>query len=117
MSRLHLPTSHLANGHTLNLTEQVRWPHLWPTPKSTRRGDCPSEETHNRNSRPLSEQIGRQENGGQLNPMWVELLMGWPLGWTSLLPMNKGEFYEWLKGFGGEGLSILRQGVFSSDDR
>ena len=21
-------------------------------------------------------------NGGQLNPDWVELLMGWPLGWT-----------------------------------
>lgn len=23
-------------------------------------------------------------NGGQLNPMWVEWLMGFPLGWTDL---------------------------------
>jgi len=32
-----------------------------------------------RNARPLSEQIG-----GQLNPAWVEWLMGFPLGWTAL---------------------------------
>jgi len=25
-------------------------------------------------------------NGGQLNPTWVEWLMGWPLGWTDLKP-------------------------------
>jgi hypothetical protein len=25
--------------------------------------------------------------GGQLNPMWVEWLMGWPLGWTDLQPL------------------------------
>jgi hypothetical protein len=25
-----------------------------------------------------------QGNGGQLNPMWVEWLMGYPLGWTDL---------------------------------
>ena len=24
--------------------------------------------------------------GGQLNPMWVEWLMGWPIGWTDLKP-------------------------------
>ena len=26
-------------------------------------------------------------SGGQLNPMWVEWLMGWPLGWTDLKPL------------------------------
>ena len=26
-------------------------------------------------------------NGGQLNPTWVEWLMGWPLGWTDLKPL------------------------------
>jgi len=25
--------------------------------------------------------------GGKLNPMWVEWLMGWPLGWTDLKPL------------------------------
>ena len=26
--------------------------------------------------------------GGQLNPTWVEWLMGWPLGWTELKPLE-----------------------------
>jgi DNA (cytosine-5)-methyltransferase 1 len=26
--------------------------------------------------------------GGALNPMWVEWLMGWPLGWTDLNPLE-----------------------------
>ena len=26
--------------------------------------------------------------GGKLNPMWVEWLMGWPLGWTDLKPLE-----------------------------
>jgi DNA (cytosine-5)-methyltransferase 1 len=25
---------------------------------------------------------------GQLNPMWVEWLMGWPIGWTDLKPLG-----------------------------
>jgi len=30
---------------------------------------------------------------GQLNPDWVEWLMGWPIGWTSLIPLNR---LQWL---------------------
>ena len=41
-----------------------------------------SQATAEKNSRPLSEQIG-----GSLNPTWVEWLMGWPLGWTDLEPL------------------------------
>jgi hypothetical protein len=26
--------------------------------------------------------------GGQLNPMWVEWLMGWPIEWTDLKPLE-----------------------------
>ncbi len=26
--------------------------------------------------------------GGKLNPMWVEWLMGWPIGWTGLKPLE-----------------------------
>jgi hypothetical protein len=36
------------------------------------------------------------KQGGQLNPDWVELLMGWPKGWTSLEPMSKEHFQQWL---------------------
>jgi hypothetical protein len=34
--------------------------------------------------------------GGQLNPTWVEWLMGWPLGWTDLRPLEMDKFREWL---------------------
>jgi len=29
--------------------------------------------------------------GGHLNPQWVEWLMGWPLGWTDLQPLEMGK--------------------------
>ena len=55
---------------------------------------------------------GRQDNehtpqlpevvGGQLNPTWVSLLMGWPLGWVALDPMDRDEFEAWRRGFLGE---------------
>ena len=28
------------------------------------------------------------QNSGQLNPPWVEWLMGWPIGWTDLKPLE-----------------------------
>lgn len=33
--------------------------------------------------------------GGPLNPNWVEWLMGWPIGWTDLKPLETGKFLEW----------------------
>jgi len=33
--------------------------------------------------------------GGQLNPTWVEWLMGWPSGWTDLKPLAMDRFHEW----------------------
>ena len=32
---------------------------------------------------------------GRLNPTWVEWLMGWPLGWTDLTPLEMDKFQEW----------------------
>ncbi len=43
-----------------------------------------------RNSRPLSEQIG-----GSLNPDWVEWLMNWPITWSCLNAVNPKEFKRW----------------------
>jgi hypothetical protein len=56
---------------------------LWPTPVARMWKDsgCPSE--YRRNEVPLAAQVG-----GQLNPTWVEWLMGWPLGWTDLKPLG-----------------------------
>jgi len=35
------------------------------------------------------------QNSGQLNPPWVEWLMGWPLEWTDLKPLETDKFQEW----------------------
>ena len=50
----------------------------------------------------LSEQMQRVErNGGQLNPPWVEWLMGWPIGWTDLKPLGMDRWQEWRQAHGG----------------
>lgn len=38
--------------------------------------------------------------GGSLNPTWVEWLMGWPLGWTDLKPLEMDKFRLWLEQHG-----------------
>lgn len=35
--------------------------------------------------------------GGALNPPWVEWLMGWPVGWTDLKPLETDKFRSWLQ--------------------
>lgn len=37
--------------------------------------------------------------GGSLNPTWVEWLMGWPLGWTSMEPMPQETWDAWRSAF------------------
>jgi hypothetical protein len=93
----------------------------WPTPSASPwRSGLASDETYNKNSRPLNEEVlrrswptptagvgskaGGRHRGradtiasavaeaenlivsqtGQLNPTWVEWLMGFPIGWTDL---------------------------------
>jgi len=53
--------------------------------------------TMEKNSRPLSEQIG-----GQLNPEFVEWLMGWPLGWSGLKPLATAKSRNVLPRHGGD---------------
>jgi hypothetical protein len=36
-------------------------------------------------------------DGGQLNPEWVEWLMGWPIGHTALEPLEMVRYQEWLQ--------------------
>ena len=39
--------------------------------------------------------VGEEWNGGQLNVEWVEWLMGWPIGWTSLEPLAVDDIRDW----------------------
>lgn len=34
---------------------------------------------------------------GKLNPTWVEWLMGWPIGWTDLKPLETDKYQQWLQ--------------------
>lgn len=52
-----------------------RWP--TPTAHNAKEGAYPAEYTLNTPT--LASRVG-----GQLNPLWVEWLMGWPIGWTDL---------------------------------
>ena len=71
-----------------SLTHQV---HAWPTPTASVGGVEPEGKT----GRKLVTQVG-----GSLNPAWVEWLMGWPLGWTDLKPLEMAKFQQWLHSHG-----------------
>ena len=48
----------------------------------------------------MVERFGEEEakalgSGGQLNPPWVEWLMGWPIGWTDLKPLETARSRRW----------------------
>jgi DNA (cytosine-5)-methyltransferase 1 len=54
---------------------------LWPTP----RAGNPGSRKPGTGGKILGEEVKRgSENGGQLNPTWVEWLMGFEAGWTDL---------------------------------
>ena len=48
-----------------------------------------------RNTPPLNVVVG-----GQMNPTWVEWLMGWPLGWTDLHVSATDRFRQWCDSHG-----------------
>jgi hypothetical protein len=72
------------SGHSAQYTiNQAVRDKMFPTPTAhnSKEGNYPSEQ--NRNTPSLATHAG-----GKLNPMWVEWLMGWPLGWTDLKPLE-----------------------------
>jgi len=67
----------------------------WPSPrKEMAHGYCKSRienpELAHAECR-LEDSVGK----GQLNPDWVEWLMSWPIGWTSLEPMEELVWLDW----------------------
>jgi hypothetical protein len=71
------------------LKDAVAYPEKWPTPKASDYKAAviwPQSKTKSRDMA-LRETIAERSPemiGGKLNPMWVEWLMGFPLGWTDL---------------------------------
>lgn len=64
-----------------------------PTVQDSANNGGPSQSE--RNTPPLNALVG-----GKLNPMWVEWLMGWPLGWTDLKPLETDRLQQWLSSHG-----------------
>ena len=66
--------------------------HVWGTPKAQDSRHA----LRDRGKGNLGEQVSGLHNGGKLNPTWTEWLMGWPLGWTDLKPleMDKSPFVQ-----------------------
>ena len=72
------------SGHPAQYTiNQAVRDSLFPTPTchNSKEGAYPAE--YKRKTPSLATHAG-----GKLNPMWVEWLMGWPLGWTDLKPLE-----------------------------
>jgi DNA (cytosine-5)-methyltransferase 1 len=95
------PTPRSCSAMAATITPEVAWnekrnPNLetivgqrmWPTPTAhnAKETNAPSEAL--RNTPTLAAQAG-----GTLNPTWVEWLMGWPLGWTDLKPLEMDKFH------------------------
>ena len=81
------------SGHTIQirLADQVKEPRLWPTPAAHearlgyQRRDTGKKGTQKSLSTiVIDTEGGREKITGQLNPTWVEWLMGYPTGWTDL---------------------------------
>lgn len=86
---------------------------LWPTPtaRDWRSGKGKTQKERGRKTGPSL----AESNGGQLNPNWVEWLMGWPINWSSLKPMRIEDYEEWehrvqgvAKSISGSGGRLLR---------
>jgi len=64
-----------------------------PTVNDSKNNNPPSQAL--RNTPPLNVVVG-----GNMNPTWVEWLMGWPLGWTDLRPLEMDRFRQWCASHG-----------------
>ena len=100
----HLPNlkSNTTGPKNLMQVANGEWEHLmppkqiWPTPCSTdykgsgKTGDLRDRLDYaaERGATKSKQYADPPKAGGKLNPMWVEWLMGWPLGWTDLKPLE-----------------------------
>ena len=80
---------------------------MWPTPtKSDHKGSGPTMVRKDGKLRGDRLDYATERNsdgsptGGQLNPNWVEWLLGWPIGWTDLKPLAMGKYQQWLQQHG-----------------
>ena len=93
--------------HSVNLSQAVK---MFPTPTATDYKGAYTKESMVSSGgidrAGLLRNVGHMDNpeykaadGGQLNPAWVCWLIGWPLGWDHMDPLNPEAFRAWLLAF------------------
>lgn len=82
---------------------------LWPTPTAVTNsgGAALCKWGGSRSRAKLRTMVTPDELNGPLNPVWVEWLMGWPLGWTDLKPLATGKYRSALPQLSENSQSIL----------
>jgi hypothetical protein len=65
---------------------------MWPTPQAQ---DARNVNQTKSAYQTLPKTMLKREGSGRLNPPWVEWLMGWPVGWTDLKPLETDRFQQW----------------------
>ena len=94
-----------ARGYGGTLPDQVREMEeanrekFWPTPQASdnrNRGGAGSRAIQRRKEKGKQISLSQTVSGtsGALNPPWVEWLMGWPIGWTDLRPLEMDKFHS-----------------------
>jgi hypothetical protein len=68
---------------------------MWPTPRARDWKDGAYPNEYERNTPSLATHAG-----GSLSPLWVEWLMGWPIGWTDCAPLGTDKFLSWQRSHG-----------------
>jgi len=102
---LRVPTP-TAGGGTGYVSGDGRWrPTLnemakrgsWPTPRASEAAHSGRRAANHGGQKGLAEAVHThaQQTGGQLNPTWVEWLMGFPLGWTASEPLETQSYQRW----------------------
>jgi DNA (cytosine-5)-methyltransferase 1 len=98
LKALHREKRPSGNHRTFSLRDAVK---IWPTPTasaSASKGSSPATLTRKSGKSRINDRLDHavmHSDSGQLNPTWVEWLMGWPLGWTDLKPLEMDKFQEW----------------------
>jgi hypothetical protein len=86
-------SSIVQKGYATNLTHQVmKWP--TPTARIWKGGGRQMIRSDGKSREDMLDWLV-EKDGGRLNPTWVEWLMGWPLEWTDLKPLETDKFQQW----------------------
>ena len=114
----HSGTNSSENGQRDLLVNQVNW----PTPRALEDKDCgpvgSKSQLHMEKRSYLCAKVKDQKRpAGQLNPNWVEQLMGVPPGWTALDGTSNEWHYGWHDGSWEAGIPRVTEGCPDRVDR